>query len=131
MPILTVQEKTVGGAERDRFQIQLPDGRIIVRDLIRECVDFQVAATRDPSGRAQRNTCFVPNAEESELNGDKPPNHAKLDAHKQYERAFQAFESNQIMLLVDGQQLDNLDDEIMIHPESAVTFLKLVQLVGG
>jgi hypothetical protein len=131
MSLLTVLEKTVGGADRDRFQIQLPDGPTIVSDLIRQCVDFQVAASRDRPPGAQRNTCFVPNDQERALNGDKATNHAHPDVHKQYERAFRAFQTNQIMLLVDGQQLDNLDDEIMIHPASSVTFLKLVPLVGG
>jgi hypothetical protein len=32
---------------------------------------------------------------------------------------------------VDDFQIQGLDDEIALHPETSVTFLKLVPLVGG
>jgi len=34
-------------------------------------------------------------------------------------------------LLVNDRQVDELEDEIEIRPDTTVTFLKLVPLVGG
>jgi hypothetical protein len=34
-------------------------------------------------------------------------------------------------LLVDDRQVDELEEEIEIRPDTTVTFLKLVPLVGG
>ena len=34
-------------------------------------------------------------------------------------------------VLVDDRQLDGLDDEIAVRPETEVRFVKLVPLVGG
>jgi hypothetical protein len=45
--------------------------------------------------------------------------------------AKRAFYTNGFILLVDDRQVDELDDEIVIRPDTTVTFLKLVPLVGG
>ena len=34
-------------------------------------------------------------------------------------------------MLVDDRQVDELDEEIEIRPDTTVTFLKLVPLLGG
>lgn len=131
MLTLNVLEKTATGAERDDFQVCLPNGEMTVRDLICRCVDFRLSAIRELPVGSQRYTCLVPNDDERLLNGDKPRKRPELDVQKHYERVFQAFDSNQIMLFVDGHQFENLDDEIVVTPDSQVTFLKLVPLVGG
>jgi hypothetical protein len=49
----------------------------------------------------------------------------------QHEKAIDAFEGNSFIVLVDDNQIERLDGEIALHPETSVTFLKLVPLVGG
>jgi hypothetical protein len=72
-----------------------------------------------------------PNETERTLNGFKFHTPRLVDPETQYEKAIQAFVGNGFIVLVDDRQIDNLDDEIALHPETAVTFLKLVPLVGG
>jgi hypothetical protein len=54
-----------------------------------------------------------------------------VNPETQYEKALEAFVGNGFIVLVDNRQVENLDDEIALHPETSVTFLKLVPLVGG
>jgi hypothetical protein len=54
-----------------------------------------------------------------------------LDWEQQLARALTAFENNGFLILVGEEQLTELEDEITITPETTVTFLKLVPLVGG
>lgn len=45
--------------------------------------------------------------------------------------AIQAFGRNAFFVVVDGRQVENLDEEIPFRPTSEVTFLRLLPLVGG
>jgi len=54
-----------------------------------------------------------------------------LDWKRQYDRAIEAFEGNQILILVNDRQAESLDEEFAITPDTSVTFLRLTQLVGG
>ena len=55
----------------------------------------------------------------------------KIDWEAQYARAIEAFTRNGFFVLVDDQQLESLDDEIFVRPGTAISFVKLVPLVGG
>lgn len=72
-----------------------------------------------------------PNDTERTLNGFKFNKPHLVDPITQYEKAIEAFEGNGFIVLVDNYQVQGLDDEIALHPETSVTFLKLVPLVGG
>jgi hypothetical protein len=54
-----------------------------------------------------------------------------LDAAEQRARAVEAFERSGFFVLVDDRQLERLDDEIVVRPETEVRFVKLLPLVGG
>ena len=47
-----------------------------------------------------------------------------------FQRRLEAF-PNGFIVLVDDYQVQELDEEIALRPETSVTFLKLVPLVGG
>src|SRR5512133_1602263 len=72
-----------------------------------------------------------PNDAERTLNGFKFQKPRFVDSVEQYEKAIEAFEGNGFIVLVDDYQMESLDTEIALQPETAVTFLKLVPLVGG
>jgi hypothetical protein len=55
----------------------------------------------------------------------------RIDPEKQFERAIESFKRNGFFVLVNGLQVDELEEEIEIGSETTVTFLKLVPLVGG
>jgi hypothetical protein len=72
-----------------------------------------------------------PSEAERTLNGFKFSKPRQVDPQAQFEKAIQAFEGNGFLVLVDDRQVESLDDEIALHPETSVSFLKLVPLVGG
>ncbi len=72
-----------------------------------------------------------PTDAERSLNGFKMRKGRMIDPEKQLELAIKAFYSNGFILLVNDRQVDELDEEIEIRPDTTVTFLKLVPLVGG
>jgi hypothetical protein len=72
-----------------------------------------------------------PSDTERTLNGFKFLKPRLVDPATQFQKAIEAFEGNGFILLVDDFQVQELDDEIALHPETVVTFLKLVPLVGG
>ena len=54
-----------------------------------------------------------------------------VDWEKQFAKAVAAFRGNGLLVLVDDRQITELDEPIDLQPETKVTFLKLVPLVGG
>jgi hypothetical protein len=42
-----------------------------------------------------------------------------------------AFEKQGFFLFVDGQQVSSLDEEVSLHTDSEIRFLRLTPLVGG
>ncbi len=54
-----------------------------------------------------------------------------IDVDMQLARAIEGFAGNQIIMLVDDRQVESLDDEIVIQPDTRVTFLRVTPLVGG
>ena len=72
-----------------------------------------------------------PTDAERALNGFKVRLGRRIDPEKQFERAIESFQRNGFFVLVNGLQVDELEEEIEIGSETTVTFLRLVPLVGG
>jgi hypothetical protein len=72
-----------------------------------------------------------PSDTERTLNGFKFHKPRLVDPETQFEKAIEAFQGNGFIILVDDRQVDSLETEIPLYPETSVTFLKLVPLVGG
>ena len=119
------------GRDEDRaFTLDVLAGRVTVRELIRtrvanEVSDYNLSQTEYFRGLVQ------PTDAERSLNGFKMRKGRMIDPEKQFELAIKAFYSNGFILLVNDRQVDELDEEIEIRPDTTVTFLKLVPLVGG
>ena len=54
-----------------------------------------------------------------------------LDWQKQYAKAIASFNGNGFLVFIDDRQITDLDEAIQLTPQTQVTFLKLVPLVGG
>jgi hypothetical protein len=118
-----------GDDDRD-FTLDVPDERITVQELIRarvyrEVHEYNLDQPPYFQGLVQ------PSDAERSLNGFKMRRRRRIDPEKQFELAKRAFYSNGFILLVDDRQVDEFEDEIEIRPDTTVTFLKLVPLVGG
>jgi hypothetical protein len=125
-------ETTVGlGADEDRdFTLDVTAGRISVRELIRtrvanEVRDYNLSQPEYFRGLVQ------PTDAERSLNGFRMRKRRRIDPEKQFELAIKAFYANGFIVLVNDRQVDELEEEIEIRPDTTVTFLKLVPLVGG
>ncbi|MGB8646899.1 MAG: hypothetical protein WCF84_16805 [Anaerolineae bacterium] len=129
---LTVRDRTTQNMKKDAlvFMLALPSERITVRELIRARIDHEV---QDYNSR--QSEYFVglvqPSDTEMTLNGYRMRKIHVIDPDKQYRLALESFEHNGFIVLVDDRQVDGLDQVIEIGPTTAVTFLKLVPLVGG
>jgi hypothetical protein len=72
-----------------------------------------------------------PTDAERTLNGFRLRSRRPLDWEQQLQRAVDAFQSRQVVILAGEQQAESLDEEFNVHPGTEVTFLRLTLLVGG
>ncbi len=118
---------------RPRLQVmrlRLVSERVTGRDLIERRVRQEVAQQNARPAQFMRTLVRPTDAEET-LNGYRLRKPAAIDADVQVQRALEAFTAHGFFLLVDDAQIEHLDDAITLTPDSTVTFIKLVPLVGG
>jgi hypothetical protein len=128
---LTVRDETTTGKALATLDLQLEAERVTIAELIRARVHQEVRAHNAAGEVAPRfNGLVMPERTERELNGERG-RRRPVDAESQTEVALKAFERGQILLLVDDRQVEELEHEVTLRPDSTVTFLKLVPLVGG
>ena len=129
---LTVFDESTGGTRDEVLELTFPTEEITVRDLIRERVHQEV---KDHNARSASGSLFrglvQPTDAEATLNGYKLKKPRMIDWQPQFDLAIEAFETNQILLLVDDRQAESLEQTITIGTRTEVTFLKLTPLVGG
>jgi len=127
---LTVRDETTSGGTLREFALELLTERITVRELIRsrvyqEVQDYNRLQPQVFHGLVQ------PTDAENALNGYKLGKPRMIDWKVQYDKATEAFEANGILILVDDKQAESLDQEIVVRPDTRVSFLRLTMLVGG
>ncbi len=127
---LLIRDEAPAGAAPREWSLDFLTERVTVRELIRSRVyqEVQDYNLRQPE---QFHGLVQPDDAERTLNGFKLRKPRPLDWKRQYERAVEAFEKNQVLILVNDRQAESLDQEIEIKPGAQVTFLRLTMLVGG
>ena len=129
---LLIRDETTAslGKTEHTFTVHVSGEKISIRELIRLRVTQEVQEfnSRQP---AVFRMLVQPNDTERTLNGFKFHKPRPVNPVTQYDKAIEAFEGNGFIVLVDDRQVEALEDEIALHPETSVTFLKLVPLVGG
>ena len=129
---LLIRDETTAslGKTEHTFTVHVSGEKISIRELIRQRVYQEVEEYNNRQPAIFR-MLVQPSDTERTLNGFKFHKPRLVDPMTQYEKAIEAFEGNGFIVLVDDHQIERLDDEIALHPETSVTFLKLVPLVGG
>lgn len=129
---LTIKDETTSNLGVANFVISIPltTQRFTARDLIRERVkkeveDFNIKQPELFHGLVQ------PKDAERTPNGFKLRKPRQLDWREEFDKAIEGFHQNAFVLLVNDSQVEDLDQVIPLSPETSVTFLKLVPLVGG
>jgi len=120
----------LGDDDDSGFLLDVSAERITVRELIRTRVYREVY--RYNLDRPEYfHGLIQPSDAERSLNGFKMPKRRRIDPDRQFEMAIKAFYRNGFIVLLDDRQVDELEEEIEVRPDTTVTFLKLVPLVGG
>ena len=127
---LTIHDESATGETLLELTLNISAERITVRDLIRQRVWHEV----EEYNRRKPDTfrgLVQPTDSERTLNGYKLKQPRTIDATTQLAKAIDAFHKNQIIMLVDDRQVESLDEEIALQPDTRVSFLRLTPLVGG
>jgi len=129
---LLIRDETTAslGKTEHTFTVHVSGETISMRELIRQRVIQEVEEFNNRQPTVFR-MLVQPNDTERTLNGFKFHTPRLVDPGTQYKKAIEAFEGNGFIVLVDDHQIESLDTEISLRPETSVTFLKLVPLVGG
>lgn len=127
---ITIFDETTTGEKTESLAIEFENTRITARELIRRRVYEEVLESNEKTPGYFRGL-VQPTDAERVLNGYKLKKIRKIDWEEQYERAIESFESNGFFILIDDRQIESLDEEIEVAPQSQVSFVKLVPLVGG
>ena len=129
---LTVRDETTFSGDADRvFQIEVPTEHLTARSLIEARVTAEVERHNARSAGEVFRGLIQPSGAERTLNGLRQRTGRRIGAAEQRRQALEAFLRNGFILLIDDRQVMGLDEPIEVGPETEVTFLKLVPLVGG
>jgi hypothetical protein len=129
---LLIRDETTAslGKAEHTFTVHVSGETVSVRELIRQRVYQEVEEFNNRKPAVFR-MLVQPTESERTLNGFKFHHPRQIDPETQYEKAIEAFQENGFIILVDDYQAESLETEIPLYPETSVTFLKLVPLVGG
>lgn len=129
MPLtLSVLDEATNGERRAAGPFEFETVAITLRELIRTRVQQDVKRFNESESEPFRGL-VQPEESERVLNG--LPSRPLLVWQRQFEKAVRAFNGNGFLVLVDDCQVTDLDQTIHLTPQSRVTFLKLVPLMGG
>jgi hypothetical protein len=128
---ITIFDESTAGKAATSFILELDTRQLSARNLIRQRVQQEVAKFNAQQRPGIFQGLIQPTDTETELNGYRLKKFRTLDWERQFETAVKSFEANGFFLLVDGKQVETLEEELELHSTSMVQFIKLVPLVGG
>jgi len=123
---LLIRDETITGRIESEQTIYFPIAIVSVKDIITQRVKEEV--TRRQDIQAMRAFEEPRDLASRDKKAKSPKN---IDVEVQIEKAFQLFNDQQIILLINNRQAEYLEEQVVIMPETVVSFLKLVPLVGG
>ncbi len=129
--LLTIRDEEMTGKMLNEFSLEVESEKITVRELIRSRVFQEVKDHNVKQNQVEFNGLIQPTDTEQALNGPRSKKSRQINWQRQFEKAVEAYEKNQILILVDDRQTESLDQEIEITSKSTIAFLKLTILVGG
>lgn len=127
---VVVRDETTTGELIHELSLELVAPRVSVRELIASRIRQEVERYNEKDAGSFHGL-VQPTDTEVTLNGPRVSNRRLIDWEKQRDKAIEAFEQGQILVLVNSRQVDSLEEIIELTPETDVRFLRLVLLVGG
>jgi len=91
---------------------------------------------RDPDRIGQEHRMFLAGltkmSPEILLNGKrKRPNRKMVDVRRAVDLALKSFMKGEYFLLYDNKQVEDLNETLLLKPDSEAVFLRLTPLIGG
>ena len=130
MGLITILDETASGEKFGTQKLEISTEKVTLRDLIQQRIRQEV----EEFNRNQSDVfcgLIQPTDTERVLNGYRLKARRQLSWENQYEKALEAFKHNGFFVIIDGQQVESLDEVLPLRETSEVHFLKLVPLVGG
>jgi hypothetical protein len=118
-----------GTSEGPRLTFKV--GQITAREIIRARIKADVDRYNSAEAPPTRIGLVVPPPEERALNGPYRERRRVLDVESQIAVALTAVRARKVIILFNGEQVEDVDAPLNVTPVSEVQFLRLVQLVGG
>lgn len=128
--LLKITDESLTGAILNAIEVNIKNEIVTVKDIIAARVEAEVENYNDKVPE-YFNGLIRPTDAEKTLNGFKLKEKRKIDAEKQTYIAYQAFENNGFLVLIDDQQAESLEQEVLLEKNATVSFLKLTPLIGG
>ena len=126
---LLIKEENFAGKILDEILLEIETKSLTVKELIQKRVEHRVSLQNQ---KTQLEYQQFENEVEKKLNKNTPVwEKKKIDAEKEVYRAWEAFNNNAFVLMVDNKQVTDLEEEIMVFDDTEVSFVRLTQLVGG
>lgn len=130
MGFVKIIDESSSGQELSTRRLEISSASVTLRELIRRRIYEEVGEFN----RQQTDVFFgliQPTETERVLNGYRLKAHRQINPENQYARALEAFAGNGFFVIIDGRQVEDIDEIISLKESSEVHFLKLVPLVGG
>lgn len=127
---ILISDELLNGTITNQFEIEVAENEITAQELIELRVHNEVESYNKKQTMYYKGLVDPSDAEKT-LNGFKMKNQQNIDAEKQVYIALNAFQKNGFFILVDDKQIEELEQRIVLHETSKVSFVKLTPLVGG
>lgn len=140
MPIAEIRAPGLRAPLAPQWPVPLPPGggggRLTLRDLIARAVAAEVAAFAARQEEARLvHLLTADRVARGVAEGRVSPGRRNLrqpvDTDEAVAVALRAFEDGLFLVVVDGRQRTQLDEEVQLDEASTITFLRLVALAGG
>ncbi|WP_157558284.1 hypothetical protein [Microscilla marina] len=131
---ITVQEETFVGKILNKIALEVDKEQMTIAELIQYKVAHSVA-THNAAIEVESKAEGTQHEVEAVLNKNASQTYAfkreLADPEKETYRAWEAFKTNQLIVLIDNSQAESLEQEVLFSQDTVASFLKMTQLVGG
>jgi hypothetical protein len=128
--MLKVTDQTLTGEPLNEMILEFERTTVTLKEIISSRVELEVRKYNEKKTE-YFNGLVQPSDAEVTLNGYKTRNRKKIDTEMQLYIALESFQKNGYFVLVDNHQVEKLDEEVQIAPQTQVSFIKLTPLIGG
>jgi len=126
--VLELLEERITVAELIRRTVEEQVRELVVRRKLdaqqaRRALDRQYLTDEEIMAQAEQGAVRYPSRRAAHV--------PEIDPETEVQKALRAFEAGSYLILIDGRQVERLDEELTFAPGVKVMFLRLMPLAGG